>query len=1404
MKPPTRLLPLLCAFLICITASASVSPRERILINNNWRFNYGHAGDMMKDYTHGTEYFTYLAKAASSDHNKGPVMPDFDDWGWTKVNLPHDWVVDLPYSPDASHSHGYKQVGWKWPENSVGWYRYRLYVPEEDRGKRIQICFEGIFRDAQVFCNGFYLGEEPSGYTDQVYDLTEYLDYNATNYIVVRADASTEEGWYYEGAGIYRNVWLTKTEPVYVPESGVKIDQRFFTDSHSWKNSASLDIEAQVVNKGRRTESVMVEQVLKDADGRIAGRTERTKARVAPQEKITVKQNLKIKEPHLWNLDDPYLYTLTTRIFIGNRLVDEYPVVTGIRSVLFDKDKGLLINHKPVKIKGVNLHLDHAAVGAAVPDELWRYRIERLKSMGVNTIRSSHNPASPAMLDICDQVGMLVIDENRLMGINDEHFRLLERMIRRDYNHPSVIVWSIGNEEWAIEGNDKGRIIAEAMTDFVHTLDPMRPSSAGIAGGNVLLEGIDLIGYNYIIQNQVEPNREKHPDWKAMGSEETTGCGTRNVYWTDTEKGWMEPLNRSGIPGVENVIERGMKYYTERNHLAGVCYWTGFDYRGEPNPMKWPATGSQFGILDYCGFDKDEAWYLRSCWLDEPVLHIFPHWNLDGWEGKKVSVWAYSNCDQVQLWVNGKNLGRKDMPSLGHLTWDAVYKPGKVIAVGYKNGKKVIRKEIVTTGEPEGLVLVPHKKELAADGQDISVIDISVVDSEGREVPDADIPVTFSIDGPGQILGYGNGDPGFKDVERDPDFKSSSLDIKSFRGKAQVIVRSVEGKPGKIRIYCSSDKTGTASVELSSLLNDEFRSMASHPRLLLKEGEEVNIRKLIEKDPNFRSVHEKILAECQKMLSEEPVTRIKEGKRLLHISRKALERVSYLGYAYRMTADEKYAQRAIKEVMAVSAFTDWNPSHFLDVGEMAMAVALAYDWFYDVMTAQEKTVAENALKEKALNIALDLEYEKETWFYESKNNWNSVCNAGLIYGALAIYESDPELCSEILNKGIETNPLCLGCYGPDGGYPEGYGYWEYGTSFQVLLIDALETALGKDFGLKDAPGFLESATFQQFMSTPTGKCFSFSDTPVRAFAFPIMYWFADKTNNPSLVWSENRMIGQLETKDYSESRRILPIMLVFASRFESSDVKAPERNHWYNAGDTPVFIYRGAWEGKNDTYLAVKGGKASTAHAHMDQGTFIFEKDGVRWTEDLGHQNYHSLESKGLDIWSMRQNSQRWDVFRYVNSTHNTLTVNGKKHNVNGFAEIEKTWTDKVNTGARINLTPVFKGQLQSAVRTIVLDKDEILTITDRVALIDTTAAVIDWTIVTGADIEINDKGGATLHKEGKKMDVSVECPYPYVIKELSNDPPAYYDAPNKDTRRLVISVDAPADAEFELKVRFR
>lgn len=816
-----------------VTALQAASAREKILINNDWTFHLGDAGDKMKDFTHGTEYFTYLAKVRSNDHNEGPVNPKFDDSDWQHISLPHDWCVDLPYSGEASHSHGYKCLGAKYPANSVGWYRKHLNIPASDKGRRILVEFEGIFRDAEVFCNGIYMGREHSGYASRTYDITEYVLWGEDNLIVVRADASTEEGWFYEGAGIYRNVYLHKTAPIAIKPYGVAVRNITLEGQSAW---GVLSTETAYESIADYSEEVIVAQLLLDADGKVAAEASDIEAiPLAPYAEDRVAATINVPNPHLWTLDDPYLYTLRTLVYkdyvASENLLDTYDVRVGIRTVAFDPDGGFLLNGKRVQLKGVDLHLDHAGVGVAVPDELWRYRIERIKSFGCNAIRSSHNPATPAMLDLCDEMGVVVIDENRLMGVNEEHLELVRRMVERDINHPSVILWSVGNEEWSIEWEDRGPQIARRMSGYIHTLDQSRPTTYGSSGGRNLVLGVDVYGYNYVIQNPIEEYHIKYPDHAAVGTEETTGAGTRGKYQTVPEKGWMLSINRTGVAKdennasdagwplnseglVENVIERGQRYYSSRPWLGGQFYWTGFDYRGEPNPMVWPATGSQFGILDYCGFYKDEAYYLKSCWIDEPVLYLSPHWNSPVPEGETISIWAYSNCDEVQLTVNGRNLGRKKMPREGHLTWDAVYKPGKVVAKGYRSGRLVATCQYVTTGAPFAVSVTPHKAVMASDGQDIIVCDITVLDAKGKEVPNADIPLTLNLEGPAQILGWGNGDPGFKAIERP--IEPGPFDISSFSGKAQVILRSIEGSAGTIVLNISGEGLQKSTLTIES------------------------------------------------------------------------------------------------------------------------------------------------------------------------------------------------------------------------------------------------------------------------------------------------------------------------------------------------------------------------------------------------------------------------------------------------------------------------------------------------------------------------------------------------------------------------------------------------------------
>lgn len=802
-------------FLLGITFSLSAqSVRERILLDDGWQFAFGNASSPEKDFGCGTEYFNYLTKAASI-HNEGPYSPKFnpEKWGvgWKTVNLLHDWVVDLPYAKEASHSHGYKAVGYKFPENSVGWYRKTITVPQEDLGKHLYLQFDGIFRDARIWINGFYLGHEPSGYATQVYDITEYLNYGEENLICVRADATLEEGWFYEGAGIYRHVWLNKTAPLHVAPFGTFVHSTLAAPF----DKAKLTIETTVENSGLQTEDYRLCHILRDADGKEVARCETAGKPVLPKDRQLTVGEIALDKPHLWSVDTPYLYTLLTEVYQHGKLVDAYTTTTGIRDIRFDADKGFLLNGQPLKLKGVNMHQDHPGVGAGIPDALQVYRLKELKKFGCNAYRSSHNPMTPEMLDACDSLGILVIEENRLTGVNEEHTRLLKRMIDRDRNHPCIILWSVGNEEWGIEWKESGTRIAATMREYCHRFDPTRLMTVASSSGPAILIPADVAGYNYILQNPVEQHRKDYPGRRALGSEETTGCGTRGIYFDAHDKGHMVAHNRkpNGPDSLLNCIERGWKFYDERPYLAGLFYWTGFDYRGEPNPMKFPATGSQFGILDYCGFPKDEAWYLKSWWTDEPVLHILPHWNLQGHEGDSIDIWVYSNCDEVELTVNGKKLDRKPMPRNGHLSWKAVFQPGAVKAVGYKNGKKILARTVETTGAPARISLTADRPVIQADNRDVAVCNIELQDKKKRFVPTACNDLTITVSGPVRILGVGNGDPAYQATERPADADARTYQVKAFNGLAQVLLQST-GEAGEATLTVVSENLPETSCVL--------------------------------------------------------------------------------------------------------------------------------------------------------------------------------------------------------------------------------------------------------------------------------------------------------------------------------------------------------------------------------------------------------------------------------------------------------------------------------------------------------------------------------------------------------------------------------------------------------------
>lgn len=797
----------------CAIASAQAQ-REVERLTDGWKFHLGSASSVEKDFGCGSEYFNYLTKAHSI-HNAGPYSQKFDDADWQNVRVPHDWVVTLPFAREASHSHGYKTVGWKYPETSVGWYRRTFHLTQADRGKHVELLFDGIFRDSRVWVNGFYCGGERSGYLSQSYDITDYLEYDADNLICVRADATLEEGWFYEGAGIYRDAWIVKTQPVHFAVDGITITSDFVGNGY---DEAKLTVSADIKNSTHEVQQCSLSYSLVDANGATV-LTVSDVASMPIQPSCTAKltkQSAGFK-PMLWSPMTPYLYKVVANVIVDGKVVDTKEVKCGVRDVKFDKDLGLILNGQQLKIKGVNMHQDHAGIGAALPDAMQVYRARQLKALGCNAYRASHNPMSPAMLDVCDSLGIMVIDENRLSGISEYEISSLKRMIDRDRNHPSIIMWSAGNEEWGIEWDERGERIAATMRDYCHQFDPTRPMTFATSSGPTVEVPVDVAGYNYIMQNPIEEHRKNYPDRKCVGTEETTGCGTRGIYYDDPEGRWMVAHNRkpNGSDSIMNCIERGWKFYAERPWAAGCFYWTGFDYRGEPNPLGFPAVGSEFGILDYCGFPKDEAYYLKAWWTDETVLHILPHWNLQGHEGETVDVWAYSNCDEVELFVNGRTLGKKQMPKNGHLSWQAVYQPGSLRAVGYRNGKKVKEEIVATTGDATQIAMTIDRKAIAADGRDVAVVSVCLKDKKGRVVPTACNVLNIKINGNARILGVGNGDPAFKGEEQSKDLECKAFTVPAFNGYAQVLVQSTQ-ESGTVTIECDAQGCKASKLQLTT------------------------------------------------------------------------------------------------------------------------------------------------------------------------------------------------------------------------------------------------------------------------------------------------------------------------------------------------------------------------------------------------------------------------------------------------------------------------------------------------------------------------------------------------------------------------------------------------------------
>ena len=727
-------------------AAADSSPRERLLADFGWRFHLGNAWGTAEN----------LAKAASS---YGPASVDFSDASWRRVDLPHDWAVELAFDRKADMGHGFKPVGDGFPQNGVGWYRRTFELPKTDAGRRIWLEFDGVFRDSTVFVNGWFVGRHESGYGSFRYDITDVANLGGKNVVAVRVDASHFEGWFYEGAGIYRHVWLVKTSPLAIAPDGAFVFSRF--KNNVPVGAAELHLQARVNNAGRRTAESTVAWTIVAPDGKTVAKAQRS-ARIPPAGSLEVEQVARVGAPELWAPETPRLYRIVTSVASAGKVTDRVETEFGIRTVAFDPDKGFLLNGKPYVIKGTCNHQDHAGVGVALPDGLQYFRIAKLKEMGSNAYRTAHNPPTPELLEACDRLGMLVMDENRLLASDSLHLQWLEEFVRRDRNHPSVVIWSLANEEWSAQGTPAGGQVAATMQDAVRRLDPSRPFTYAAPVGNDfsgINSVIEVRGWNYHIgEDNMDAYHAAHAQQPNLGTEQGSTVSTRGIYSNDPERGYVSAYD-DNAPGWANTAKQWWGFFEGRPWLSGGFVWTGFDYRGEPTPYSWPCTSSHFGVLDTCGFPKDNFWNYQSWWTEKPVLHLLPHWNWPKQEGQEMDVRALSNCDEVELFLNDKSLGRQTGKRASELKWKVAYLPGVLSAKGYRAGQVVAETKVETTGVPAAIRLVPDRATLDADGADIAVVTVSVVDGRDRVVPVAANPVAFKIEGPGRILGVGNGNP---------------------------------------------------------------------------------------------------------------------------------------------------------------------------------------------------------------------------------------------------------------------------------------------------------------------------------------------------------------------------------------------------------------------------------------------------------------------------------------------------------------------------------------------------------------------------------------------------------------------------------------------------------------------
>lgn len=766
---------ILLLLLWCIGIEANsqekVTMRQRYLLDKGWKF---HLGDVLIPEIKGHSASYHNAKAGKA---WGPAAPNYDDSDWRMLNLPHDWAVEQPFNPEANLSQGFRDRG-------IGWYRRTFKVSSKDKGCQFELQLDGMATYATIWVNGTLLHRNWCGYTSSYIDVTPYLTYdNNLNTISIRVDAQSQEGWWYEGAGIYRHTWLLKRSPVHIKTDGV-----FANPIKQSDNRWLLPVEVEMTNAGRTNAEVEVKVTLLDKENKICKSISRpVMIEVLRDNKAAIALN--IEKPELWDVDNPICYTVKTELFQNGVLVDETNTKCGFRYFHFDANSGFYLNGRHLKLKGVCNHQDHAGVGVAIPEALLVYRLNKLKEMGANAYRCAHNPASREFMEICDSIGILVMNENRVFNTSPEYVRQLQWLVKRDRNSPSVFLWSVFNEE-PMQGTENGVEMVRRMSDVVKQLDTTRPVTAAMNGGlfepHNVSQVVDVVGFNYQ-HSSYDRFHQANPTMKMTSSEDISAFQVRGEYVTDKSKNIIDSYDTE-CAGWGQTHRQGWKEIDTRPYLAGGFVWTGFDYRGEPTPFKWPSASSFFGIMDLCGFPKMAFHLKKAQWRqDIPVLNIVPHWNWPSDSiGKKIKVMTLTNADSVRIYLNGKLMGSEKVDKYDMNTFYIPYKPGRLEAIGYKCGQEYIRYKVETTGEPYKINLSSDRMCLKGDGIDAIPITVEVLDKKKCHVPTANLPIEFEISGPGKIIGLGNGNPNSHEPEKG---KKRSL----FNGFAQVIIQAEDG-----------------------------------------------------------------------------------------------------------------------------------------------------------------------------------------------------------------------------------------------------------------------------------------------------------------------------------------------------------------------------------------------------------------------------------------------------------------------------------------------------------------------------------------------------------------------------------------------------------------------------------